>query len=67
MSKRARFVAPKRHTPRDGAQGIAWPAVGHDDPESAECGAYLFQSDGEDVAYYCDPDRDLVFELASEA
>jgi hypothetical protein len=47
--------------PRKGAMGEAFPASGHDDPESCEQGAYLFQPDGEKDAYYVDPMTDLVF------
>lgn len=48
--------------PPNGSKGIAFAAGGFDDPESAECGAYLFQPDGDENAYYCDPHTDLLFE-----
>lgn len=52
--------------PPHGATGVAWPAFGIDDPESAEFRAWCFEPDipcaGEEgVAYYCDPETDLVF------
>ena len=45
--------------PAPGSQGEASPAPGHDDPESCQYGAWMFQPDGEDGAYYVDPVRDL--------
>lgn len=53
----------KGDTPEPGSSGVAWPAFGFDDPESAEQGAYLFQADGDENAYYVDPERDLIFDL----
>lgn len=45
--------------PGPGTIGAAWPADGHDDPESCQYEAYLFQPDGDENAYYVDPVRDL--------
>lgn len=45
--------------PAPGSQGEAWPAPGHDDPESCQYGAYMFQPDGDEHAYYVDPETDL--------
>ena len=39
--------------PPNGTRGTAFPASGHTDPESCEFGAWLFQPDGEENAYYC--------------
>lgn len=61
MPIRATFHAADCQFPPSGSQGFAWPAGGFDDPESAEHGAYLFQPDGDDSAYYCDPITDLTF------
>lgn len=47
--------------PAPGTAGDAFPASGHDDPASCEYGAYLFQPDGCEYAFYCDPVTDLVF------
>lgn len=47
-------------TPKCGAVGFAAVASGHDDPESAEYGAYLFTPDGDVNAYYVAAD-DLDF------
>lgn len=58
---RATFVGSPASGIVWGTCGIAWGATGFDDPASAECGAFLFQPDGEQIAYYCDPDRDLSF------
>lgn len=63
MSKilKATFTAQCQQ-PTTGSKGIAYAAHGFDDPESAEYGAYLFQPDGDENAYYCDPERDLILE-----
>lgn len=39
----------------DGTPGTVWQASGYNDPESIECGAWLFQPDDEidEGAYYC--------------
>jgi hypothetical protein len=53
--------------PPYGARGTAWPAFGTHDPKSAEYGAWCFAPDealDEEGAYYCDPDRDLSFDVA---
>lgn len=51
---RARWIATDTDWPALGTLGIAQPANGYDDPESAEQGAYLFVPDGEEDAAYCD-------------
>ncbi len=53
MIARYRWVTGGLSEPSFGAIGSAWPASGYDDPESAEQGAYLFQPDGDENAYYC--------------
>lgn len=45
--------------PSPGSVGEAWPAEGCDDPESCQYGAWLFQPDGDQDAYYIDPVRDI--------
>jgi hypothetical protein len=59
---RATFIALDSEVPARGVTGIAFAAGGFSDPESAEFGAYLFQPDGDENAYYCDPQIDLSFE-----
>jgi hypothetical protein len=39
-----------------GTTGEAAPATGHNDPESAEFQAWMFQPDGEEIALYCSRD-----------
>lgn len=63
---RATFVGSNASFPAGGSKGIAFAAGGFDDPDSAECGAYLFQPDGDENAYYCDPERDLIFQAARQ-
>lgn len=58
--KRATYIGACA-VPAPGSAGDAFPASGHDDPESVECGAYLFQPDGCEDAFYVDPVTDLVF------
>ncbi len=45
--------------PAPGSVGTAFPASGHDDPESCHYGAYMFVPDGDENAYYVDPNSDL--------
>lgn len=60
VSAPARYVwLGETQVPPPGTHGVAWPAGGFNDPESCEQGAYLFQPDGEERAYYCDPEHDL--------
>jgi hypothetical protein len=59
MANRYRYVARDVQEPAYGVVGEAWPASGYSDPNSCEYGAYLFQPDGCENAYYCDPERDL--------
>lgn len=46
--------------PANGTLGTAFPASGCDDDSSPEYGAWLFQPDGSEDAYYCDPTSELV-------
>lgn len=56
--QRAKYIGDCQ-VPAPGSVGTCCPASGHDDPESCEEGAYLFQPDGDENAYYVDPQRDL--------
>jgi hypothetical protein len=42
-----------------GREGNCAPVEGHDDPEDFHYGAYMFQADGDECAYYVDPQEHL--------
>jgi hypothetical protein len=48
--------------PGAGTHGEAFPASGHNHSDSVEQGAYLFVPDGQEDAFYVDPNTDLVFD-----
>ena len=51
--------------PSPESHGEAFPASGCCIEGSAEEGAWLFKPDGDEAAYYVDPQRDLVAEVES--
>lgn len=51
------------HIPAPKSRGNAAPAAGCHLAGSVEQGAWLFQPDGDENAYYVDPQRDLIAEI----
>jgi hypothetical protein len=55
----------QHHNPAPNSRGNAAPASGCHIEGSAEEGAWIFQPDGDESAYYVDPLRDLIAETSA--